>query len=340
MGMCSSKTAAAPPAQGKSKEIDFFAEFLGQPADYYEVGEQVGKGAFSVVRRATDKKTGEDVALKMIPNSILVNNYNQTKQEVEVLSKVGYHPNIVKMHRVIRDKRQLCIAMEFLQGGELYDRICELNRYDEQTTRIIARQLLEAISYLHQNGIAHRDLKPENVLLARPLDESEIKVTDFGFASVYNPAARFAATCGTPLYVAPEVINLIPYDTQCDMWSFGVLIYVLLCGYPPFYGDNDEQLFDSIKHADYEFHTPEWDPISSSAKDFLSKIFITNPAKRMTAKQALTHPWISDAPLTSRPHLANTVLELKRTQCKRKLIKGIEAVIAMNRLQRAIQAEN
>jgi len=228
--------------------------------------------------------------------------------------------------------RHFVIAMELLTGGELFDRICKKEKYSEEDARKVTRQLLDAIGFLHSNNIAHRDLKPENAIFATPAEDSILKVSDFGFANVYDPDNKFVATCGTPLYVAPEILDCVPYNCQCDMWSLGVIVFILLCGYPPFYGDDDEELFTKIREGDYEFVSPAWDDISKPAKNFITSCLQTSPEKRITAKDALKHPWISDSQSTA--GLPNTIDQLKRTQCKRKLIKGIDAVIAMNRIKR------
>jgi serine/threonine protein kinase len=276
----------------------------------------------------------EEVALKMIPSNIFNKNKEATEREVAILKKIGDHPHIVKLVRVDRTKKHFLIAMELLLGGELFERICAREKYTEEDARVVTKQLLDAIAFLHKQNVAHRDLKPENVIYATKSDNSLVKVTDFGFANVYDPENRFVNTCGTPLYVAPEILDGVAYDVQCDMWSLGVIVFILLCGYPPFFGDDDDELFYRIRHAHYEFLSPHWDPISSEAKDFLVKLFELNPRKRMTAVDALAHPWISKISSSSRA-LASTQQQLKRTQCKKKLVKGVFAVIAMNRIKRA-----
>eukprot|EP00298_Acanthocystis_sp_HF-20_P012312 c19829_g2_i1.p1 GENE.c19829_g2_i1~~c19829_g2_i1.p1 ORF type:complete len:341 (-),score=115.70 c19829_g2_i1:1-1023(-) len=300
--------------------------------DLYNIQEELGKGAFSHVKKAVNKKTGQVVALKMIPNSVFNKNREQTEREVKILQKLGRHEHIVHLLAVHRGKKHFTISMELLTGGELFDRICKKEKYTEQDAKKVTKQLLQAIKFLHSKNIAHRDLKPENAIFASPAEDAILKVSDFGFANVYDPNNKFVATCGTPLYVAPEIIDCVPYNVQCDMWSLGVIVFILLCGYPPFYGDDDEELFARIRGGDYEFMSPAWDNISKTAKNFIDCCFQTNPEKRITAKDALKHPWIVDVQSTAA--LGGTLDQLKRTQCKRKLIKGIEAVIAMKRMER------
>jgi len=273
----------------------------------------------------------------MIKTAVYKKNKAETEREVKVMRDIGTHPNIVKFHRVIHGARHFCIAMELLQGGELFERICQLEKFTEEDARIVTKQLLEAIAFLHSKGVAHRDLKPENVIYKDPHSSANatnvIKITDFGFASFVDPSTLLTASCGTPLYVAPEVLKDAPYGVQCDMWSLGVIVYVLLCGFPPFYGDDDDELFHAIKTADYDFPSPYWDPISSNAKRFLQALFEIEPRKRLTAADALKHPWLADV-VTDAPSLSGMQIELKKYQCKRKLIKGVWTVIATNRLQR------
>ncbi|KAE8583138.1 hypothetical protein XENTR_v10020438 [Xenopus tropicalis] len=181
--------------------------------------------------------------------------------------------------------------MELVTGGELFDRIIERGYYTEKDASQLIRQVLDAVQYLHNMGIVHRDLKPENLLYATPFEDSKIMISDFGLSKIED-GGMMATACGTPGYVAPELLEQKPYGKAVDVWAIGVISYILLCGYPPFYDENDSELFNQILKAEYEFDSPYWDDISESAKDFIRHLLEREPEKRLTCEQALQHPWI------------------------------------------------
>ena len=193
---------------------------------------------------------------------------------------------------------------QILSGGELFDRIVARGHYSEADARDLTITMVKAIQYLHSIGIAHRDLKPENLLLKDDSENAVVKITDFGLSKIFAPDAEaevvMKTACGTPGYVAPEVLQHDPYTSQVDLWSIGVIVYILLCGFPPFYGDNDAQMFRKIKAAQYKFLAPYWDPISDEAKDFVAKLLVVDPAKRMTPDQCLEHAWLKSKDKTSK----------------------------------------
>nr|XP_025843847.1 calcium/calmodulin-dependent protein kinase type 1B [Vulpes vulpes] len=182
--------------------------------------------------------------------------------------------------------------MELVTGGELFDRIMERGSYTEKDASHLVGQVLGAVSYLHSLGIVHRDLKPENLLYATPFEDSKIMVSDFGLSKI-QAGNMLGTACGTPGYVAPELLEQKPYGKAVDVWALGVISYILLCGYPPFYDESDPELFSQILRASYEFDSPFWDDISESAKDFIRHLLERDPQKRFTCQQALQHLWIS-----------------------------------------------
>jgi len=194
-------------------------------------------------------------------------------------------------------------------GGELFDKIVEQGSYTERDAAILVSKMVSAIEYLHSLGIVHRDLKPENLLLKDENSLTEVKIADFGLSKIVGTSsmARMMTACGTPSYVAPEVLLTIGYDKEVDLWSIGVITYILLCGFPPFYNETLHKLFEEIMQAQYDFPEEYWAHISDEAKDFVSKLLVANPMKRMTASQALKHPW-----------LANIVAQEKLRQDKQK----------------------
>jgi len=212
------------------------------------------------------------------------------RREITNLKKVA-HPNIMKLYGVFEDNDELYLVMELIEGQELFDKIVERGHYTEKDASNIIRQVIDAIAYLHSQGIAHRDLKPENLLSSGDNENEIIKVADFGLSKNFSED-KLQTSCGSPTYVAPEVLNSDSYDKSVDMWSIGVIIYILLSGYPPFYGDTQPELFRRIMAAQFDFDDECWNEISSDAKDLIRHLLVKDPKNRYTAQQALEHPWI------------------------------------------------
>uniref|UniRef100_A0A4W5Q072 Calcium/calmodulin-dependent protein kinase 1Db n=1 Tax=Hucho hucho TaxID=62062 RepID=A0A4W5Q072_9TELE len=223
-----------------------------------------------------------------------------------------------------------------VSGGELFDRIVEKGFYTEMDASKLIKQVLDAVNYLHAMGIVHRDLKPENLLYYNPHDEAKIMISDFGLSKMEGTGDVMATACGTPGYVAPEVLAQKPYSKAVDCWSIGVIAYILLCGYPPFYDENDSKLFEQILKADYEFDAPYWDDISDSAKEFISSLMEKDPEKRFTCDQALAHPWIAgDTALCKNIH-ESVSRQMRKNFAKSKWRKAFNAtavICHMRRLQ-------
>ena len=231
------------------------------------------------------------------------------------------HPNIVKMFNVYEDKNYYCLVMELMTGGELFDHIIKKETFDEDMAQKIMAPVFDAVIYCHERDIIHRDIKPENLLLSgKNLDESIIKISDFGLARYINSEEDKLATttCGTPGYVAPEILNKKPYDHRCDFWSLAVVLFIMLSGTPPFFHEDNFELFDLIKAGKYEFDAPAWKIISKEAKDLITKLLITDPEKRITAEEIRGHPWIDGTYKASKKNL-NTLEAMKGWNSKRKL---------------------
>jgi len=188
----------------------------------------------------------------------------------------------------------LFLVMELVTGGELFDKIVEKGCYTEKEAAVLVHKIVSAIDYLHDQNICHRDLKPENLLLKSPDKDTEVKIADFGLSKIVNQKVMMQTACGTPGYVAPEVLNATGYAKEVDMWSIGVITYILLCGFPPFFGDTVPQLFEQIMRAEYDYPSDYWDDVSQTAKDFIDHLLVVDPEKRMTTKQALKHKWLSE----------------------------------------------
>ncbi|XP_048519781.1 calcium/calmodulin-dependent protein kinase type 1 isoform X2 [Dendroctonus ponderosae] len=281
----------------------------------YHLKEQLGTGAFSEVRLAESKeKPGQLFAVKIIDKKALKGKEDSLENEIMILRKLT-HPNIVQLLETFEDKNKVYLIMELVTGGELFDRIVEKGSYTEKDAAHLIRQVLEAVDYMHEQGVVHRDLKPENLLYYSPDKESKIMISDFGLSKMED-GGIMATACGTPGYVAPEVLAQKPYGKAIDVWSIGVISYILLCGYPPFYDENDVNLFAQILKGEFEFDSPYWDEISGSAKDFIKNLICVNVEKRFSCKQALAHPWISGNEASSK-NIHGTVSEqLKKNFAK------------------------
>jgi len=256
--------------------------------EVYEIGKELGRGGFSIVKKGKNKKTGEEVAVKCINKKNLKKDELQLlTREINIMQKLR-HRSIIQLIDIFETPSELFLVLELVSGGELFDQIVERGSYSEHDAANLIRQVLEGIDYMHRHGVVHRDLKPENLLCA---SANVIKIADFGLSKDIE-SGNLQTSCGTPSYVAPEVLLGGQYDNEVDIWSIGVITYVLLCGFTPFYGDNQRQLFERILHAKFDYPSPEWDDVTATAKDFVSKLLVVNPAERLTAEQALKHPWI------------------------------------------------
>jgi len=204
------------------------------------------------------------------------------------------HRNILRLFEIFEDEQHVYIVMELINGSELFDRIVDKGYYSEKNTVHIVKQILSAVSYLHSMGIAHRDLKPENLLCSGQDEGEDVKIADFGLSKMFDGNELLMTSCGTPGYVAPEVLMCESYDKSVDLWGIGIITYILLAGYPPFYAENDTALFEKIMGAEYDFDDECWDDVSDLAKDFIRHLLVKNPKDRFTADQALEHPWLRE----------------------------------------------
>ena len=255
----------------------------------YTLGKTLGSGAFGTVRSAIHKATKQPRAIKILKKS--EQDEEKLFLEVNILSKLS-HPNIMHIYEFYDDNSNFYIVSELCPGGELFDMITEKGCFSESEASPIMKQLMSAITYCHQNHIVHRDLKPENILLEdhKGTNEITIKLIDWGGARYFSKNKKMTKINGTPYYIAPEVLNEV-YDEKCDIWSAGVILYILLCGYPPFNGNDDDEIFESIKKRKFVFPEAEWANISKEAKDLINKM-LSDPLTRLTAEQVLVHPWL------------------------------------------------
>lgn len=299
----------------------------------YEFKNLLGTGAFSKVYLGEHKKNGNMVAIKCIFTKPLKGKTQALANEIGVLRKLR-HPNIVRLIEIFDNPTQVCLVMELVTGGELFDRILEKGQYTEKDASEVVSQILDAVSYLHDAGIVHRDLKPENLLYATPNDDSKIMLSDFGLSKTEVEGKTLKTACGTPGYVAPEVLLQQPYGKAVDVWSIGVITYILLCGYPPFYAENDPELFEQIKKAEYEFDSPYWDDISQAAKSFISRLMEKAPEKRITCKQAIQDPWISGDAASNKDIHAHVSTNMKKNFARSKWKQAFHVAAATSRMRK------
>ena len=260
---------------------------------HYKVLEKIGSGSFGKVFKATHLPTNQERAIKVVKKSMLKYQDGDSHflKEIQMLVSLD-HPNIIKVFEYFEDEQNYYVVEELAVGGELYEQIAKLNSFSEKIAALIMRQILSAVVYLNENDIVHRDLKPENMLLESKssLDDLHIKLVDFGTANYSKDNETMTLKVGTPYYIAPEVIKK-KYDKQCDVWSCGVIMYILLCGYPPYDGEDDDDIMKSIINDNYEFPEEEWESITPSAKELISRMLEKDPAKRITPQEAIVHPW-------------------------------------------------
>lgn len=221
------------------------------------------------------------------------------------------------------------LVMEIMTGGELFDRIVEKESYTEQEAADTIRPIVDAIRYCHESNIVHRDLKPENLLYETKEDESVIKISDFGLAKMIGDDQFATTACGTPGYVAPEILNGKGYGREVDYWSIGIVLYILLCGFPPFYEEDNAALFEQIKSGSFEFPSPYWDEISDMAKDLITKLLDVDPTKRLDANQIMEHPWIVGED-TPRKELTQCKEEFMKFNARRRLKVSLYLILKEN----------
>ena len=311
----------------KDDQVRAISEF----DELFEFGEIVGRGQSSIVRAVRNRKTGQVFACKFVDKYSV--STDRILDEIKVLMNVR-HPNIVSLHTVYETERDLRLIVDYVPGGELFDRIISKKCYSEREACEVVASLLNAISFLHERNIIHRDIKPENILLASLNSDTDIKLSDFGLAKIFEDSAeindnsmmldspptsprqqtrrqRAYTTLGTDFYIAPEILKGEGYGKPVDIWSIGVVSYILLCGFPPFTDPNGDVggVYNRIREGRFDFPSPYWDGVSDMAKDFIKRLLTVDPDQRIPGHLALRHPWIlnraaslGDTPLS--PHYA------------------------------------
>ncbi|TMS16651.1 Calcium/calmodulin-dependent protein kinase type 1G [Larimichthys crocea] len=298
--------------------------------EIFDIMEELGSGAFSEVYMVKEKATGKMFAMKCVKKK--QKRDLNLENEIAVLRRIQ-HENVVGMEDFYESRTHYYLVMQLVSGGELFDRILDRGVYSEQDASRVIQQVLQAVSYLHQNGIVHRDLKPENILYYSPDENSKVMISDFGLSKMVDNDIMSTA-CGTPGYVAPEVLAQKPYSKAVDCWSIGVITYILLCGYPPFYEESESRLFSKIMKAQYEFDSPFWDDISESAKDFIRNMMQKNPSMRYTTDLALRHPWIIGKTARSQDIYYSVSVQIQKNFAKTKWKQAFNAAVAINHMKK------
>ncbi|KAM8858431.1 calcium/calmodulin-dependent protein kinase type II subunit gamma isoform 13-T13 [Spinachia spinachia] len=308
--------------------------------DEYQLYEELGKGAFSIVRRCIKKSTGQEYAAKIINTKKLsargeysgAADHQKLEREARIC-RLLKHPNIVRLHDSISEEGFHYLVFDLVTGGELFEDIVAREYYSEADASHCINQILESVSHIHQHDIVHRDLKPENLLLASKMKGAAVKLADFGLAiEVQADQQAWFGFAGTPGYLSPEVLRKDPYGKPVDIWACGVILYILLVGYPPFWDEDQHKLYQQIKAGAYDFPSPEWDTVTPEAKNLINQMLTINPAKRITADQAIKHPWVCQrSTVASMMHRQETVECLRKFNARRKLKGAILTTMLVSR---------
>mmetsp|Transcript_104625 Transcript_104625/g.272323 ORF Transcript_104625/g.272323 Transcript_104625/m.272323 type:complete len:495 (+) Transcript_104625:75-1559(+) len=329
----SKKAAPSTLPKKEVKGVDrarFIIDNPGKVQDFYDLDKKkLGEGSYGSVSKAKNKASGAIRACKSISKAQM-KNVDRFKQEIAIM-KMMDHPNIIKLYESFEDHRNIYLVMELSNGGELFDKIIESGHFNEVQAAILMQQIVRAIYYMHENHVVHRDLKPENFLFMtkEPIEKNLLKIIDFGLSCKFEAGQMLTTKAGTPYYVAPQVLAG-KYDQLSDLWSIGVIMYVMLCGYPPFFGESDAEVLSKVRLGNFSFNAADWKNISEDAKNLIRMLLKMNPRDRYTAEQALNHEWIKNkAPKAVNVSLqSNFVDNLRGFRSQNKLKKAALHIIA------------
>ncbi|CAB4263692.1 unnamed protein product [Prunus armeniaca] len=300
--------------------------------DKYEFGKELGRGEFGITYRCTHRETGELLACKKIAKSKLKTEIDveDVRREAEIMRRLPKHPNIVSFKEAYEDKEAVYLVMELCEGGELFDRIVAKGHYTERAAATVTRTILEICKVCHQNGVIHRDLKPENFLFTDSSENAQLKAIDFGLSIFFEKGQRFSEIVGSPYYMAPEVLRR-NYGPEVDVWSAGVILYILLCGVPPFWAESEEGIAQAIVRGSIDFEREAWKKVSDEAKELVKRMLDPNPFNRLGVEEVLDHPWIRHAnQVPNVPLGGNVTLRIKQFSLMSKFKKKVLRVVADN----------
>ncbi|XP_042483282.1 calcium-dependent protein kinase 1-like [Macadamia integrifolia] len=302
----------------------------GHLKDFYTLGRKLGQGQFGTTYLCVEKATGKEYACKSIAKRKLITeeDVEDVRREIQIMHHLAGHPNVISIKGAYEDGVAVHVIMELCAGGELFDRIVQKGHFTERKAAELARIIVGVVQACHSMGVMHRDLKPENFLFVNQEEESLLKTIDFGLSVFFKPGEVFSDVVGSPYYVAPEVL-LKRYGPEVDVWSAGVIIYILLSGVPPFWNETEQGIFDEVLHGHLDFSSEPWPSISESAKDLIRKMLVREPKKRLTAHQVLCHPWVQvDGVAPDKPLDSAVLTRLKHFSAMNKLKKMALRVIA------------
>ncbi|GKC27521.1 calcium-dependent protein kinase 1-like protein, partial [Tanacetum coccineum] len=278
----------------------------GNLKDFYTLGKKLGQGQFGTTYLCIDKASGELLACKSIAKRKLLtdDDVEDVRREVQIMHHLAEHPNVISIKGAYEDAVAVHLVMELCAGGELFDRIIQRGHYTERKAAELTRTIVGVVEACHSLGVMHRDLKPENFLLVDKREDALLKTIDFGLSVFFKPGETFHDVVGSPYYVAPEILRK-SYGPEADVWSAGVIVYILLSGVPPFWAETEQGIFEQVLHGDLDFASDPWPSISDGAKDLVRRMLVRDPKKRLTAHEVLCHPWVQvdgvapDKPLDS-----------------------------------------
>ncbi|KDO76378.1 hypothetical protein CISIN_1g010013mg [Citrus sinensis] len=325
-----------PSSSATSATSSSVGRVLGKPMEdvrnTYIFGRELGRGQFGVTYLVTHKDTKQQFACKSISSRKLINrdDVEDVRREVQIMHHLTGHRNIVELKGAYEDRHSVNLIMDLCAGGELFDRIIAKGHYSERAAANLCRQMVTVVHYCHSMGVMHRDLKPENFLFSSSAEDSPLKATDFGLSVFFKPGDVFKDLVGSAYYVAPEVLRR-NYGAEADIWSAGVILYILLSGVPPFWGETEQSIFDAILRGHIDFSSDPWPNISSSAKDIVKKMLHADPKERLSAAEVLNHPWMRvDGDASDKPLDIAVLTRMKQFRAMNKLKKVALKVIAEN----------
>ncbi|KAL1545619.1 Calcium-dependent protein kinase 25 [Salvia divinorum] len=296
----------------------------------FDLGDKLGHGQFGTTFLCTERKTGSKFACKSIAKRKLVQkeDLEDVRREIEILHHLSGHDNVVSIQGAYEDAVAVHVVMELCGGGELFDRIVKRGHYSEKKAAELTRTIVGVLEACHSMGVMHRDVKPENFLFVNGAEDSAMKIIDFGLSVFFKPGQVLSDVVGSPYYVAPEVLCK-RYGAEADVWSAGVIVYILLCGVPPFWGETEQEIFKEVLYGEIDFSSHPWPNISESAKDLVKRMLVRDPTKRITAHQVLSHPWVQvDGVASDEPIHSAVLTRMMRFSAMNKLKKMAIRVIA------------
>lgn len=302
----------------------------GNLKEFYSLGRKLGQGQFGTTFLCVEKATGKEYACKSIAKRKLISeeDVEDVRREIQIMHHLAGHPNVISIKGAYEDAVAVHVVMELCAGGELFDRIIQRGHYTERKAAALTRTIVGVVEACHSLGVMHRDLKPENFLFVNHQEDALLKSIDFGLSIFFKPGEKFSDVVGSPYYVAPEVLRK-RYGLEADVWSAGVILYILLSGVPPFWAENEQGIFEEVLHGELDFSSDPWPSISEGAKDLVRKMLLRDPRKRISAHDVLCHPWVQvDGVAPDKPLDSAVLSRLKQFSAMNKLKKMAIRVIA------------